>query len=60
LWLGVLVFTVYFNLLATAQLWLTQQRSPAWLGLWWVHLLFLAALVAWLKPWRRLPRPVRA
>jgi len=51
---------VYFNLLATAQLWLTQQRSPAWLGLWWVHLLFVAALVVWLKPWRQLPRPARA
>jgi len=56
LWLGVLVFTVYFNLLATAQLWLTRGQTPAWLGLWWVHLLFAAATLVLLRPWRYLAR----
>jgi lipopolysaccharide export system permease protein len=56
LWLGVPVFMVYFNLLATAQLWLARERVPDWLGLWWVHLLFIAAWVAQLRPWRRLRR----
>jgi lipopolysaccharide export system permease protein len=52
LWLGVLVFTLYFNLLATAQLWLAQQVVPHWLGLWWVHLLFVVGLLLMLRPWR--------
>jgi lipopolysaccharide export system permease protein len=52
--LGVLVFTIYFNLLVTAQLWLEQQRLPAWLGLWWVHALMLSWLVA--QGWRALQR----
>ncbi|VAW79782.1 Lipopolysaccharide export system permease protein LptF [hydrothermal vent metagenome] len=50
LWLGVLVFTLYFNLLATAKLWLAQGRSPDWLGLWWVHTLFLIGWLVWLSP----------
>jgi lipopolysaccharide export system permease protein len=52
LWLGVLVFALYFNLLATAELWLTHQVLPLWLGLWWVHLLFLVGLLLALRPWR--------
>lgn len=50
LWLGVLLFTLYFNLLASAQLWLAQALLPAWLGLWWVHLLILVLPGAWM--WR--------
>jgi lipopolysaccharide export system permease protein len=42
LWLGVLVFTLYFNLLGTGQLWLEQGKLPAWAGLWWVHALMVA------------------
>ncbi len=52
LWLGVLVFALYFNLLATAQLWVTQEVLPHWLGLWWVHLLFVLAVLLPLRPWR--------
>lgn len=54
LWLGILVFTLYFNLLNIAQLWLEQGRMPAWLGLWWVHALPLAGLGALtgLSRWR--------
>jgi len=49
-WLGVLVFTLYFNLLATARLWLMQASTPDWLGLWWVHAVLLAGLLVWLRP----------
>jgi lipopolysaccharide export system permease protein len=57
LWLGVPVFALYFNLLATAQLWLARQVLPGWLGLWWVHLALLAALLLSLllrRPRRRI------
>ncbi len=47
LWLGVLVFALYFNLLGTGQLWIEQGRLPGWLGLWWVHGLLLIPLAAW-------------
>lgn len=50
LWLGTLVFTLYFNLLATAKLWLAQGRTPDWLGLWWVHALILIGWLVWLSP----------
>lgn len=61
LWMGVLLFTLYFNLLATGQLWIEQQRVPGWLGLWWVHaaLLGVAAVVAG-DGLRRLVRRVSA
>lgn len=52
LWLGVLAFTLYFNLLATAQLWLARGQVPAWLGLWWVHLLFAVVALVLTGPWR--------
>ncbi|MEA2080823.1 MAG: LPS export ABC transporter permease LptF [Pseudomonadota bacterium] len=48
LWMGVLVFTLYFNLLGTGQLWIEQGRIPGWLGLWWVHGLLLGPMAGWL------------
>jgi lipopolysaccharide export system permease protein len=47
LWMGVLVFTLYFNLLGTGQLWIEQGRMPAGLGLWWVHGLMLSLMAGW-------------
>ncbi len=52
LWLGVLAFALYFNLLTTSELWLAREQIPGWLGLWWVHLLMLLSAVLWLRPWR--------
>ncbi|MGD8617534.1 MAG: LPS export ABC transporter permease LptF [Gammaproteobacteria bacterium] len=54
LWLGVMVFTVYFNLLNVGQLWVAQQRVPVGLGLWWVHALFVLPLAGMfaLSLWR--------
>lgn len=46
LWLGVLVFTLYFNLLVVGQLWLEQGRIPLWSGLWWAHGLVLTLVAA--------------
>jgi lipopolysaccharide export system permease protein len=58
LWMGVLVFTLYFNLLGTGQLWIEQGRIPGWLGLWWVHGLLLGLLAGWtgLRRWWSLRR----
>jgi len=59
LWLGVPMFALYFNLLATAQLWLSRAAVPGWLGVWWVHAVFVAGLLLWLRPRPGLFRRVR-
>lgn len=45
MWLGVLVFALYFNLLGTGQLWIEQEKVPVWVGLWWVHALMIALCI---------------
>jgi lipopolysaccharide export system permease protein len=37
--MAVLVFVIYFNLLATAKVWVEQGVIPVPVGVWWVHLL---------------------
>lgn len=56
LFLAILLFIIYYNLLGTARLWLERGQLPAAVGLWWVHLLPLA-VAGWLarqgRPRRR-------
>lgn len=58
IWLGIVVYFVYFSLASAAKVWLTRGSAPAALGLWWVHLmvigLTLAVIVApsWQARWR--------
>jgi lipopolysaccharide export system permease protein len=40
---GVLVYIIYVDLLGAAKVWVEREQSPEFLGLWWVHLVFLAA-----------------
>ena len=59
LWMGVLVFALYFNLLGTGQLWIEQEQMPAWAGLWWVHalipgLVLLGSLLGRVNPLKRM------
>ncbi|MFQ5643073.1 MAG: LPS export ABC transporter permease LptF [Thiogranum sp.] len=60
LWLGVLLFALYFNLLGTGQLWIEQGRVPGWLGLWWVHAVLLLVLPVFTRAWRAWPRRLPA
>lgn len=39
---GVLVYVTYANLLGAARVWTERGKLPPYLGLWWVHLLFVA------------------
>jgi lipopolysaccharide export system permease protein len=43
--IGILVYIVYSNLIGLGRVWLEQGTVPSWLGLWWVHFIFAAALV---------------
>ena len=63
-----LVYVIYTNLVTAALSWAKQGLTPAWLGIWWVHIV-LAVLVALyfgmgdlglLKQWGRRMRALRA
>ncbi len=57
LFIAVLVFVVYYNLLGTAQVWVERGLLPPLPGVWWVHALPL--LLGGLLWWRARPRPGR-
>ena len=44
--LALLIYLIYENLMRVSQSWVASTAIPGWLGLWWVHLLVLAAAVA--------------
>ena len=43
--MGIVIYIVYFNLLGIAQAWLESGKLPAWIGLWWVHLVLALAIL---------------
>lgn len=44
-WLAVVVYFVYSNLIAAGKVWLERGRLPTWLGLWWTHALVVALVL---------------
>lgn len=59
LFVAILMFALYFNLLSLARTWVDQARVPALPGIWWAHLIPAAILLFLLvKPYLRL-RPGR-
>ncbi len=44
---GILLYAIYANLIITGKSMLEDGRLPIWLGLWWVHAIFIA-LSLWL------------
>ena len=57
LFLGIMIYVVYNNLLTMARTSLSRDEIPAALGLWWVHILLLLMLLLILWRQNRLPRP---
>lgn len=45
-WLAVLLYFIYANLLAAGKIWLANGKTPAVLGLWWVHAVVVAVALA--------------
>ncbi len=43
--LAIIVYVIYSNLISIAQAWIVQGKISPWLGLWPVHLLFLAIAI---------------
>lgn len=46
---AILIYVIYSNLLAASKVWIERGEIPAWAGLWWVHLLFIAGGLALLQ-----------
>ena len=46
---GILVYILYGNLLYLCRTWVTGGVLPAWIGMWWVHLLFLTISFVWIR-----------
>ena len=47
---AIVVFILYANMMFIARDWLASGKIPAWLGIWWVHL--IVALLGLLLIWR--------
>lgn len=47
---SILIYILYFNLLALSKRWIESGALPVWLGMWWVHFLMLGlASYYWAK-----------
>jgi len=46
MFLAILVYFSYINILEIAQKWVEQESVPPWIGLWWVHGLLLLVISA--------------
>lgn len=47
---AIIIYMVYYTTLITARKWMEQGDTPLWLGLWWLHGIFVAiglALMYW-------------
>jgi lipopolysaccharide export system permease protein len=44
-WLAVLLFILYFNLLEIGRAWMEHGTMPAAIGLWWVHVVVVATAI---------------
>jgi lipopolysaccharide export system permease protein len=65
-WLAVLLFILYFNLLSAGRVAMERGTVPAWAGLWWTHVvvvvvvLSLTQLPGWLARRRNTRQSARA
>ena len=52
---AIVLYIIYANLMFVARNWLAVGKTPLWLGMWWIHVLFL--LVGLLLLWRNQVKP---
>ena len=53
--LGILVYILYGNLLYLCRSWVIDGILPTYIGMWWVHLVFLIISFAWIRRQGRFP-----
>lgn len=56
LFVGLVIYIVYHNLLTVARSWMGQGVVPEWVGMWWVHLLMLGVVLFFLWQHGKMPR----
>lgn len=56
LFAAILLYMIYSNLLGASRVWVEKEAIPPWLGLWWVHLVFVALTVLMLLQQNRVFR----
>ncbi len=52
IWIAVVIYLIYMNLLSAGEIWLARGTIPLYLGLWWVHVVMALLALAII----RLPR----
>ncbi len=61
LFIAILIYTLYANMLFVGRSWLKNGVEPAWLGLWWIHVVFAVGVsIAWAHETRLLSQLGRA
>ena len=53
--LGILVYILYGNLLYLCRSWVIEGTLPTYIGMWWVHLVFLIISFIWIRRQGRFP-----
>lgn len=53
--LGILVYILYGNLLYLCRSWVIDGVLPAYIGMWWVHIVFLTISFVWVRRQGRFP-----
>jgi len=48
-WIALVLYVVYLNLLSAGEEWLGHGRIPLVLGLWWVHAVVILLAVAMMR-----------
>jgi lipopolysaccharide export system permease protein len=39
---AIVIYIIYANFMFVARDWFAVGKTPAWLGMWWIHLVFVA------------------
>jgi len=47
--LGILVYLLYVNMLYLCRSWVAEGILPAYIGMWWVHIVFLIISFVWVR-----------
>lgn len=53
--LGILIYILYGNMLYLCRTWVIEGTLPTYIGMWWVHLVFLVISFAWVRRQGRFP-----
>ena len=53
--LGILVYLLYGNMIYLCRSWVAEGHLPTYIGMWWVHIVFLIFSFVWVRQQRRFP-----